>query len=279
VTLRDLKVWIGRCAACTGPVAVALGLLIAVPGTLAIGPMRARHAPIISSDQRPFVPTVGDWEGTVEGYPASFQLIYEPANFALHLPPYGFEDLATLTPSSCPLAANKYVEAVIAESELTPLGPGGSFPLASDGIAGGVHGPKSATLSRQFDTGAGVRANGCRGTLTWAMHPANRQSVRDGSWTLRFADGESEPFTVSAGGRLAEGIAFPAAVAHCGGPFGDINLFIAPSGTATMREPGGLFAASLSFTGANASGRFTASKRCGAFHLAMTASLMKPASG
>ncbi len=279
LTSRDLKVRIGRCAACTGPVVVALSLLIGVQGTLAIGPTRAKRAPIISRGHTPFVPSVGDWEGKVDGYPASFELVYQPSFLALGLPPYGFENLATIMPASCPLAANRYIEAVVGEHEVTPLGAGGSFRLATDGISGGVHGPGSATLSRKFDTGKGVGAPGCRGTLRWAMHPASRRTVQDGSWTLRFAGGESEPFTVSAGGRLAEGIAFPSALARCGGPFGDINLFITPAGTATIREPGRLFAASLSFTGANASGHFTASKRCGAFHLAMTASLTMPASG
>jgi hypothetical protein len=261
-----------------GPIVVALGSLIGVPGTLAIGPKRAQHAPIISRDHKPFVPRVGDWEGTVNGYPASFELVYEPGYLAFGRPPYGFQNLATIIPSSCPLAANRYSEAVIGEHEVTPLGPAGSFPLARDGLAGGIQGPRSATLSRMFDIGNGIGAHRCKGTMTWAMHPASRRTVQDGSWTLQFAGGETESFTVLSGGRLASGITFPAALRHCGGPFGDANLFIAPTGAASIRELGGQFALSLSFSAANAaSGQITASKRCGAFRLAMTASLTKPA--
>jgi hypothetical protein len=280
LTSRDLRVRIGRCASIAGPTVVAVWSLTGVAGIAAQPTTTAPRAPIVSSGHRPFVPRLGDWEGAVEGYPASFELVYQPGNLAFHLPPYGFADMATIMPASCPPTPNRYVESVIGEHELTPLGPGGSFPLASDGITGGLRGSESASLSRKFDTGREGSARGCRGTLTWVMHPASRRTVQDGSWTLRFGDGESEPFTVLAGGRLASGIAFPSVLAHCGGPFGNVNLFVSPSGAAAVREQAGQFAMSLRFTGADAaSGQLRASKRCGAFHLAMTASLAKAAGG
>jgi hypothetical protein len=232
--------------------------------------------PAISSPgQSPFVPVIGDWEGSVDGFPASFELVYEPTYAYYGRPPYGFEDLTTIEPDSCPIAANRYSVSVVGQNDATPLGVGGSFPLAGEGITGAMLGASSATLSSTFDTGTGRGGASCAGTLTTAMHPANRRTVDDGAWTLRFADGESQTFTVSAGGRAAIGIDFPAALGRCGGPSGNLNLFIGATGTASLRGPRGAFALRLSFTGANrASGRITApAGRCHAFSLAMKATL------
>jgi hypothetical protein len=273
-----LRSRIGRRAACAGVIAAAL---LGSPAGAAATPAAATHEvvsaalpPISAPGQGPFVPRVGDWEGTVGGYPASFELVYEPTYVAFGGPPYGYEDLTTVDPDSCPLAANRYSVGVVGEDDVTPMGVGGSFPLAGEGITGGIVGSSSATLSSSFDTGTGTGGAACRGTLMRAMHPATRRTVDDGAWTLRFADGESQTFTVSAGGRLAIGIDFPAALGRCGGPRGNVNLFIAAGGAASVRGPRGAYALRLSFTGVNrASGRITAAGRCRAFELAMKATL------
>ncbi len=262
----------------------ARAAVIAAAASWSLAPGAAAHAhavgsaarpPIVAPGRGPFVPVLGDWEGSVGGYPASFELVYEPAYVSYGRPPYGYEDLATVDPDSCPLAAERYSVGVVGEDEVTPLGAGGSFPLAGEGIAGGIVGASSASLSVNFNTGTGAAGIACRGTLTRTMYPASRRTVDDGAWALRFADGESQAFTVSAGGRLAIGIDLPAALRRCGGPHGNVNLFIPAGGQASLKGPRGAFSLRLSFTGANtASGRITVpAGRCQAFGLAMKARL------
>jgi hypothetical protein len=263
-----------------GAIAAALlGSPLAAMGAHAPA-VSANGAPITSPGHGRFVPKVGDWEGTVGGYPASFELAFEPSYLAFGLPPYGYQNLTTVVPDSCPTAPDRYSVGVIGEHDVTPLGVGGSFPLARDGITGAISGPSSAALSRRFDTSGGSAKPGCRGALTWAMHPAVRQPVDDGAWALRFAGGETQAFSVSGGGRLALGIVFPASLGRCGGPQGDVNLFIGPGGAASVKRPHGALALRLGFTGATtATGQVTArTERCGAFHLAMAASVTTSAS-
>ncbi len=257
------------------PAAIAAALVFAASLVAAARAQAASSSalpPITSSRHGSFVPKVGDWEGTVGGYPASFELVYAPEYAALGRPSYGYEDLTTLDPSSCPLAANEYSVGVVGDEEPTPLGPGGSFPLAAEGIGGGIAGSSSATLSSSFATGS--RRAGCVGTLTRAMHPATRRTVQKGPWTLRFSDGESDSFQVTAGGRAATGIDFPPGLARCGGPRGNLNLFINATGAARLSGPRGSFVVALKFKGPRrASGRMTApGSRCGVLSLAASLS-------
>lgn len=262
--------------------AIVAGLLCSL-GALASAhahAVSASDAPITAPGHSPFVPKLGDWEGTVGGYPASFELASEPSYLAFGLPPYGYQNLTTVMPDSCPTASDRYAVGVIGEHDVTPLGVGGSFPLARDGITGAISGPSSAALSRRFDTSGGSAKPGCRGALTWAMHPAVREPVDDGAWALRFVGGETQPFSVSGGGRLALGVVFPASLGRCGGPQGDVNLFIGPGGAASVKRPHGALTLRLGFTSATtATGQVTArTERCGAFHLAMAASVTTSAS-
>ena len=265
-----------RRATCAGVIALALSGPVAGCASAGAEEAPGPVLPAISVPGRsPFVPTVGDWEGSVDGFPASFELVYEPTYVDYGRPPYGVEDLTTIDPDSCPIAADRYSVSVVGQNDVTPLGVDGSLPLAGEGLSGGVLGPGSATLSNGFDTGPGRGGASCSGTLTLAMHPAKRRMVDDGAWALRFADGETQTFTVSAGGRAAIGIDLPAALGRCGGPSGNLNLFIGAGATASLRGTRGAYALRLSFTGANrASGRITApTRRCRAFSLEMKATL------
>ncbi len=271
----NVTVPIGRRTVGAGAVGAALIVLAGAQASRTDAASRSGRAPITSAGQKPFVPAVGDWEGTVDGFPASFELVYEPGFVVYQRPPYGYEDLTTMDPASCPLAANRYSATVVGRDDVTPLGIGGTLPLAAEGIGGRILGPGSATLSSSFDTGRGGGNAACSGTLTRSMHPAKRRTVDDGAWTLRFADGETQTLTVSAGGRVATGIEFPRALGRCGGPYGNLNLFIGPNGRASLKGPGGAYTLSLGFTGATrASGALTTSRgSCRGFRLGITASL------
>ncbi|MGA2321976.1 MAG: hypothetical protein ABSG95_14780 [Solirubrobacteraceae bacterium] len=262
---------------------VALGCPALAPALAQRGPMVPVRVPITPRHGRPFLPAIGDWEGTFAGYSASFELTYEPQYVSFRRPPYGYEDLTLLKPAvdpqepGCPFAPRSASWDVIAQNEPAPLGVGGSFPLAGFRVSGGIEGPDSASISTREEF-PGRKSAACVRTLRWTMHPAQRRTVDDGSWMLRFSDGETEQFSVSDGGRLATGIGYPAALGKCGGPIGSVDLFVGASGIASFHEPRERLAVSLNFSAEAAGGQIIASAaRCGARRLAMSASLTERA--
>jgi hypothetical protein len=239
----------------------------------------ARRLPIRPAHGRPFVPAIGDWEGSINGFPSSFELVYKPAFQIFRRAPYGFEDLTTIEPSSCPVSGSLYSEGVIGQQpDITPLGLGGAFPPGYS-VSGAIRAAGVASLSAAFNTDPETGNPLCRGTLRWTLHPASRHPVDDGSWTLRFANGESETLSVTGGGRLATGFSFPLALYQCGGPAGGVDLFVQASGDAVYSEPASGLTVRLSFAAAKtASGEITANTiGCGSYTLAMTAALEKSA--
>lgn len=229
--------------------------------TLRVGaastPRRSRPggpAPVVVG--KTFKPRVGDWDGTADGFPASFQLLQEPSYPSRYArPPYGFEDVVLYKPDACPL--NPYASFQTTEQPgVTPVDSDGSLGLASDGIFGGLTGTRSALLSSAFTIPGVPGAPGCKGTLRWHMHPATRRAVNDGVWTLDVPGALSSTFTVSAGGRLADNLALPGAIAGaCGGASGGVDLFVAPNGVARWTDPQqpGL-RVTLTFTGRRSAG-------------------------
>ena len=152
----------------------------------------------------------------------------------------------------------------------------GSFNLRPEGVRGGLTRPRAARLTASYRIAATGTAPACQGTLTWHLHPALRRRVQDGTWELRFSDGESETFRVDGGGREATGITFPSGF-DC--RLGGVDLFVGAGGRATWADGG--TQVSLDFSRRSASGQMTgmpppgsASSACS---LAMTASLRSPA--
>lgn len=210
-------------------------------------------ATALASPSLRFAPVTGDWEGRVDGFPASFELVYRPLFAPLYnRPPYGFQNLVIFAPASCPITAGSHTETTISEGPfLTPLSPGGGFGLAkSRKIRGGLIGARSAKIAYPLHlrtAAAGVR---CPFKLTWRLHPAHRRPVSDGTWRLTYSTGESVRFKVLAGGRLAAGIPLPKALRRpsCPAVGGRVDLFVRPHRAAVDAEAGRGLSIELSFT-------------------------------
>jgi hypothetical protein len=263
---------------------------VATPqGALALGATSAKsqahkraRLPIVPRHGRQFVPAVGDWEGISGGLPASFELAYKPS-YAVFGTPYGYEDLLTFGPSfspsptGCPLSTSATGAGVIGENDVTPLGPGGVFPLAKLDVSGGVRSSTEATLTERLVWPSAPEYAACPKSWSWKLRPASRRAVRDGTWTVQLQNGETQTVEVKAGGRAVEGLAFPSAVGACQGPLGGADMFIAADGIATYSEPAGQVGISLDFSSPDAaSGQFSfPAAACGSVTIAMTASLTK----
>jgi len=233
------------------------------------------RAPIVYRHSR-FVPATGDWEGTANGFPASFQLSYEPRNagYGSRYTLYDFADVTLIEPETCPLSTSQYLEAEIGDHFPTPVFAGGSLHLRTDGIPGGLTGAHTALLSAQYNFPATTGTPACVGTLRWQMHPVHRRRVDDGTWELHFSDGSAESITVDGQGRLAKGITFPQSFANCSSSFGGVDLFIGPSGLASFPDPS--LQVMLNFKATTASGKMNAPGVPGC-QLGLSASLTKRA--
>jgi hypothetical protein len=199
------------------------------------------RASITLRSGRSFRPTLGDWEGTVNGLPASFALSYGNTDRSQ---PYGIADLVAVRPAACPARTGHNVEDVIAASVAAPLGAYGALGLGSFGLGGSLSGARSATLTR---------AAVCGRTLSWNMHPASRRAVTDGVWTARYSGGGSTTFHVVGGGRLATAFVIPTALTRCNGLAGKLDIFVGPRGTATLSQSG--LRVSIAFGRRSGSGR------------------------
>jgi hypothetical protein len=187
----------------------------------------AAATPIHPAHGKAFVPALGDWEGTVGGFPASFRLLSVPRfQTKFSRLPYGYSDMVMLRPASCPPRPGHYNENVIAGIQPASVGAHGDFGLRHLGIGGGLRGRRRAVLN----------ASGCSGRLVWHLHPAHRAPVRDGRWKTHFSNGASGHFKVRSGGRLATDIAIPASLGKCGGPVGAVDLFIGDRGNAAVHQ-------------------------------------------
>ena len=220
---------------------------------------------------KPYVPTLGDWEGTVNGYPASFSLLSEPG-FAQRFgtPAYGFENLVLLVPNRCPPSSSDYLEDLLTLGQASPVRRHGGFGL-TQGFAGGLDGARSASLSAGYQVASG----GCQGKLTWHMHPAKRRAIQDGTWSVRFSDGESGKFEVIAGGRLVTSMHLPAELKPCGGPYGDVDLFIGSGATVKLTQPS--MRVSMSFTRTRATGQLSVvGGTCSNSRFPLSAKLRRP---
>ena len=73
----------------------------------------AARAPITLRSGKSFRPTLGDWEGTINGLPASFDLSYGQTSGAAR---YGLDDLVALRPTGCPAIAGHDTADVLAST-------------------------------------------------------------------------------------------------------------------------------------------------------------------
>lgn len=203
---------------------------------------------ILSHGHR-FVPTTGDWEGTVHGFPMSFELVKEPGSE----PAYGFDNVVMFTPSTCPADTGNFVEETVDDSVVQPVNRGGSFGISRYGIFGGLTGARSSQLVTKFTYPAGTNGLKCPSRYVWHLRPSRRRAVQDGRWRLHFSDGETQTVGVHAGGRIVTGIRYPKALGSCESLWTSIVssqllLFVNPTGSASFTDPGVGLQVTLRFT-------------------------------
>ena len=180
-----------------------------------------------------FIPVQGDWEGTANGFAASFNLILDTVHQQrAGVPRYGIQDLVMLRPLECPPDPAHYGESILGGRLPSVLGDHGALGLSRFGLLGQFPGGRSATLQGRYSLPS------CHGMLTWHLHPAVRRTVANGSWMLHYAGGEHSTFHVRAGGRLATAIRLPDSIVPCNGLEGTLDLFIGTQGRSAMTQSG-----------------------------------------
>lgn len=198
-----------------------------------------------------FIPVQGDWEGTADGFAASFDLVLD----AVHqqragVPQYGIQDLVMLRPLACPPNPAHYGESILGGRLPSVLGDHGSLGLSRFGLLGQFTGKRSATLQSRYSL------HSCHGMLTWHLHPAVRRTVANGTWSLHYAGGEHSTFHVQGGGRLATAIRLPDAIVACNGLHGTLDVFIGTDGRSAITQSGVTFR--LRFANGKATGTLSA---------------------
>ncbi len=217
---------------------------------------------------RSFVPALGDWSGSENGYPVSFQLLYKPRlGHHYDSSPYFFTDVAVLEPEvdthapGCPMvgASAGFFDEGIDE----PLRAGGTLTLTNGAdVRLRITGPHTAVVSLAdvYPKSSGVPA-ACNRRLSGAVRADKRRKVTDGTWSLQGSSagaGAGSTFTVRAGGRVASGVEFPTLPSTCGNSsIGSLVLYIEPDGKATLSKAGA-YSIALDFTGpGSASGQMS----------------------
>jgi hypothetical protein len=251
------------------PSAAAVTLVVAVLGAAMAGPASAQplRAPATSPAAPParptppvitpphggsFIPVQGDWEGTANGFAASFSLVLDTfKQQRAGVPRYGIQDLVMLRPLACPPAPSHYGESILGGRLPSVLGDHGSLGLSRFGLVGAFTGGRSATLKARYSLPS------CHGMLSWHMHPAVRRTVANGTWTVRYMGNEHSTFRVRAGGRLATGIRLPDSIAACNGLEGTLDVFIGTQGGSAITQSG--VALKLRFSNGAATGTLSAS--------------------
>ncbi len=235
---------------------------------------RASHAsPTLAPRGRgPFVPSVGDWEGTLGGLHASFELLRYPRGQAYGASAFAVRDLVYQRPATCPPSlTDPTLSTFVAYADSPPpyvlVRSDGRFPFDAMSQYGSITGPEHAGLDEGFTVGRAGSQAGCSGQLRFALAPARRVPVEDGTWRITARDGSGGTFTVRGAGRIAYAIPLSSIVAHCSngttpGSFsGELALFIAPDGMASGSTSGNgaLMSVALHFTGpVSASGSYLA---------------------
>jgi hypothetical protein len=243
---------LAACVAATSGATAAPTPSAPSPPVSAAQPAKPTPPAIAPVHGRPFVPVQGDWEGTANGFTASFNLVLDAVQRQrAGVPQYGIEDLVMLRPLACPPDPVHYGESIVGGRLPSALAGHGALGLSRFGLAGGLTGRRAATLRARYSLPS------CHGTLTWHMHPAVRRTVANGTWTVRYAGGEPSSFRVQAGGRLATAIRLPASIAACNGLSGTLDVFIGAQGRASITQSG--VSLRLRFANGKAAGTLSAS--------------------
>ncbi len=201
---------------------------------------------------RSFIPVQGDWEGTADGFAASFNLVVDTVRQQrAGVPRYGIQDLVMLRPLACPPDPAHYAESFLGGRLPSVLGDHGSLGLERFGLKGAFTGGRSATLQGRYSLPS------CRGMLSWHLHPAVRWTVANGTWTLKYEGGGRSTFQVQAGGRLATAIRLPDSIAACNGLQGTLDVFIGTQGRSAITQAG--VTLKLRFSNGTATGTLSAS--------------------
>ncbi len=254
-----------------------IALLALLAGGAAVGASATARGSHASSTLSPggrsaFVPAVGDWEGTLGGLHASFELLRYPHGQAYGASAFAVRDLVYQRPATCPASlTDPNLSTFVAYADSPPpyvlVSSDGRFPFDARPLYGSITGPAHAAVDEAFTVGRPGSRTGCSGHLRFALAPAHRVPVADGTWRLTAQDGSGATFTVRGAGRIAYAIPLSSIVAHCSngttpGSFsGELALFIHPNGTAggATSGNGALMAVSLRFTGpASATGQYLA---------------------
>jgi hypothetical protein len=261
--------------------AAALGIGVALVGSIAgagtmaataTGAARPPAAALRPHGRRPFTPATGDWDGTLDGLHASFQLIGYPRGTVYGASTFAVRDLVYQRPATCPPSlTDPTLSTFVAYADAAPpyvlIGGDGRFPFGTRSPYGSITSPTRAQIILGWAVSApGSRAK-CSGQLRFAMAPAQRTPVSDGTWRLTARDGSGGSFTVRGAGRIAYGIPLSSITAQCpngttpGSFSGQAALFVDPDGTASERVSGNgaQIAVSLRFDSpSSASGEYVA---------------------
>ena len=233
-------------------VVVVAGLAAAAASATAAQPALPTPPAIQPSHGRSFIPIQGDWEGTANGFAASFNLVVDAVKQQrAGVPQYGIQDLVMLRPLACPPEPSHYGESILGGQLPSVLGDHGSLGLSRFGLEGAFTGERSAVLQGQYSLPS------CHGMLSWHLHPAVRPAVANGTWTVRYSAGGHSTFHVRAGGRLATGVRLPDAIAACHGLEGTLDVFIGTQGGSAITQSG--VTLKLRFTNGTAKGTLSAS--------------------
>ncbi len=247
---------------------------LAGAGTLAATATGASRPPAPLTPRRghAFIPATGDWDGTLDGLHASFQLIGYPQGSAYGASAFAVRDLVYQRPATCPPSlTDPTLSTFVAYADGAPpyvlIARDGQFPFGTRSPYGSISGPARAQIVLGYTASAtGSRAK-CSGVLRFAMAPAHRTPVSDGTWRLTASDGSGGSFTVRGAGRIAYGVPLSNVIATCSngttpGSFsGQAALFVHPDGTAeeSVSGNGAQIAVILRFNSpSSASGEYVA---------------------
>ncbi len=275
---------------------MALVGTIAAPGILAGSATGAARSstPRTPSGRHAFNATVGDWDGTLDGLHASFEVVRYPRGTAYGASAFAIRDVVYQSPASCPPSlTDPTLSTFVAYADAPPpyvlVGGNGRFPFGSRSPYGSITSATRAQLTLAFTASEPGSSVKCSGRLRFAMAPAHRTPVSDGTWRLTAHDGSGGSFTVRGAGRIAYGIPLSSITAQCSdgttpGSFsGEAALFINPSGTAgeSVSGNGAQIAVSLRFDSpSSAAGQYVATATgCSPTTLAFSAVRVSAAGG